>query len=79
MSAKQKPPEEPEQLPPDPEFEGTPVGHSLEGMHDMAVILGAFRRELVAEGFPKAEAYKLCETWLVNTFDDLDAEEEDED
>lgn len=72
---KPKPDGSHDNLPPDPEFDDTTMEYSLGGMHDMAVLLGTFRRELIAQGFTKKEACGLCETWLVETFSDMNAEE----
>ena len=66
-----------DELPADPEYDNTPISASREGIRTVAKLLGAMRRELIAEGFTKKETYALCETWLTGTFGKID-EEDDE-
>ncbi len=64
-----------DELPADPEYDGTQLGTSAESIGTMAKLLGRLRRELRAEGFTKTEAYALCEKWLETAAERL-AEEE---
>jgi hypothetical protein len=65
-------------LPVDPEYDDTSIGASREGIRTVAKLLGAFRRELRAEGFTKKETYSLSEEWLKGTFGKIDNEEDED-
>jgi hypothetical protein len=59
-----------EGIPADPEdarFE-----KSLAGIHTVAKLLGALKRELLEEGFDEDEALQLCEAWMIEAFPEID-------
>lgn len=68
---------EPDDLPADPELDGTVLGHSVEGVETVAKLLGTMRRSCRMEGFSKREAFELCELWLVETFEAMGKTEEE--
>ena len=67
-----------ELLPRDPGDDDERFQTTLLGMHTMARILGTLKREFEAEGFSDEEAFRLTETWMVNTFTPGCIEEEDD-